>query len=165
MNYALDALWWRLTDPDVRALASLLTAPPLWHSGCELPVRELLGEHGFRFLLELDEHPQALHAVHAQLRINHVHVGIAHAATADRMVNRVSMFADHLLYLCIGLRACRGIKLAPAKLRQRGLRQNVAHQFEAANQAVHVVAVAQKVGVYQGQRHRVFAGQRDTAPA
>ena len=47
MNYALDALWWRLTDPDVRALASLLTAPPLWHSGCELPVRELLGEHGF----------------------------------------------------------------------------------------------------------------------
>ena len=61
MNYALDALWWRLTDPDVRALASLLTAPPLWHTGCELPIRELLGEQGFRFLLELDEYPQALH--------------------------------------------------------------------------------------------------------
>ena len=62
MNYALDALWWRLTDPDVRALASLLTAPPLWHSGRELPVRELLGEQGFRFLLALDQQPGQLQA-------------------------------------------------------------------------------------------------------
>ncbi|MDO5639500.1 MAG: DUF1853 family protein [Neisseria sp.] len=62
MNYALDALWWRLTDPNVRDLASLLTAPPLWLSGCELPVRELLGEQGFRYLLALDENPAPLQA-------------------------------------------------------------------------------------------------------
>lgn len=54
MNYALDALWWKLTSQPVRDLASLLTAPPLWQSGCELGVRELLGERGFRYLLALD---------------------------------------------------------------------------------------------------------------
>ena len=53
MNYALDALWWRLADPHVRALAALLTAPAPWHSGCEMPVHTLLGAHGFRFLLAL----------------------------------------------------------------------------------------------------------------
>ena len=60
MNYALDALWWRLREPAVRDLASLLTAPPLWDSGSELPVRTLLGEHGFRWLLALDGQPQPL---------------------------------------------------------------------------------------------------------
>lgn len=55
MNYALDAIWWRLRQPHIRALASLLTAPPLWHTGCELPVRELLGEQGFRLLLAWDD--------------------------------------------------------------------------------------------------------------
>ena len=66
MNYALDALWWRLTHPDVRALAGLLTAPALWHTGCELPVRLWLGEQGFRCLLDWDEHPEALMAHLAQ---------------------------------------------------------------------------------------------------
>ena len=42
MNYALDALWWKLSHPSVRDLATLLTAPPLWQSGCELSVLELL---------------------------------------------------------------------------------------------------------------------------
>ena len=60
MNYALDALWWKLTNPSVRALATLLTAPPLWQSGCELSVRTLLGEHGFRYLLDLDGNPSPL---------------------------------------------------------------------------------------------------------
>lgn len=60
MNYALDALWWKLTVQPVRELASLLTAPPLWHSGAEISVRELLGEHGFRYLLALDQNPQPL---------------------------------------------------------------------------------------------------------
>ncbi len=60
MNYSLDALWWRLTDPDVRALASVLTAPALWHSGAELGVRELLGDKGFRYLLDLDGNPESL---------------------------------------------------------------------------------------------------------
>ena len=60
MNYALDALWWKLTAPSVRDLASLLTAPPLWQSGCELSVRELLGEQGFRYLLALDADPAPL---------------------------------------------------------------------------------------------------------
>lgn len=60
MNYAQDALWWRLTHPIVRDLASLLTAPSLWHSGRELPIATLLGEHGFRFLLALNEEPHRL---------------------------------------------------------------------------------------------------------
>lgn len=62
MNYALDALWWRLSDPAVRDLAALLTAPPPWHSACELPVRTLLGANGFRYLLTLDAAPQPLYA-------------------------------------------------------------------------------------------------------
>lgn len=62
MNYALDALWWRLTSPPIRALAVLLTAPPLWHSANELPVSELLGEQGFRYLLHLNDHPTLLPA-------------------------------------------------------------------------------------------------------
>ncbi|OAM41327.1 hypothetical protein A7Q02_08500 [Eikenella sp. NML97-A-109] len=60
MNYALDAIWWRLRHPAVRDLASLLTAPPLWHSGCELPIPRLLGSQGFRFLLNLDSQPAPL---------------------------------------------------------------------------------------------------------
>ena len=60
MNYALDALWWKLEQQNVRDLASLLTAPSLWHTGCELPVATLLGETGFRFLLALDKNPQPL---------------------------------------------------------------------------------------------------------
>ena len=60
MNYALDAIWWRLSHPAVRDLAALLTAPPLWHSGCELPIPRLLGNQGFRFLLSLDDAPAPL---------------------------------------------------------------------------------------------------------
>lgn len=59
-NYALDALWWRLSAPCVRDLASLLTAPPLWDTGCELPVCRLLGATGFRYLLALDDNPAPL---------------------------------------------------------------------------------------------------------
>ena len=55
MNYAIDAIWWRLKNARIRALASLLTAPPLWQTHCELPVRELLGEQGFRLLLSWDD--------------------------------------------------------------------------------------------------------------
>ena len=60
MNYALDAIWWRLSHPAVRDLAALLTAPPLWHSGCELPIPRLLDNQGFRFLLSLDSQPDPL---------------------------------------------------------------------------------------------------------
>lgn len=60
MNYALDAIWWRLRHPAVRDLAALLTAPPLWYSGCELPIPRLLGSQGFRFLLSLDSQPAPL---------------------------------------------------------------------------------------------------------
>ena len=60
MNYALDAIWWRLRHPAVRDLAALLTTPPLWHSGCELPIPRLLGSQGFRFLLSLDDAPAPL---------------------------------------------------------------------------------------------------------
>lgn len=81
MNYSLDALWWKLTDAKVRDLASLLTAPPLWHTACELSVRELLGEHGFRCLLALDQNPQPLHDYLA-CRNHH---------------NRLGLYAEHLL--------------------------------------------------------------------
>lgn len=82
MNYSLDAVWWRLTHPDVRALASLLTAPALWHTGCELPVRLLLGEKGFRCLLDWDEHPEAL---------------VAHLAQEQPFGYRLGKYAESLL--------------------------------------------------------------------
>ncbi|MDO4640391.1 MAG: DUF1853 family protein [Neisseria sp.] len=82
MNYALDALWWRLVDKDVRALASLLTAPALWETGCELPVRLLLGEEGFRYLLRLDQSPEPLHR---------------HLADEAPFGNRLGRYAESLL--------------------------------------------------------------------
>ncbi|WP_165088191.1 DUF1853 family protein [Neisseria yangbaofengii] len=82
MNYALDALWWQLTGHPVRELATLLTAPPLWHSGAELPVRELLGEHGFRYLLSLDRNPQPL----TDYLARHAPFG-----------RRLGLYAEHLL--------------------------------------------------------------------
>ena len=84
MNYALDALWWKLTNPSVRALATLLTAPPLWQSGCELSVRALLGEHGFRYLLDLDGNPSPLDDYLAE----HAPFG-----------NRLGIYAERLLAL------------------------------------------------------------------
>lgn len=82
MNYALDALWWRLNTPEVRHLASLLTAPPPWHSDCELPIRLLLGQHGFRYLLALDEQPAPL---------------IDYLKTFTPFNNRLSIYAECLL--------------------------------------------------------------------
>ena len=60
MNHALDALYWRLNQPHTRALASLLVAPPLWQHAHELTTPQLLGEHGFRYLLHLDDNPHLL---------------------------------------------------------------------------------------------------------
>ena len=54
MNYAQDALWWKLESAWVRDLAGLLTAPALWRTGQELPVAGLLGDQGFRLLLDWD---------------------------------------------------------------------------------------------------------------
>lgn len=72
MNYALDALWWKLQTPVVRDLAAVLTAPPPWHSGCELPVRQLLGPQGFRCLLALDAEPAPLlQALAAEVPFGH----------------------------------------------------------------------------------------------
>jgi len=86
MNYALDALWWKLTSQPVRDLASLLTAPPLWQSGCELSVRELLGEHGFRYLLVLDADPAPLKK---------------HLAQRAPFGHRLGIYAEELLALQI----------------------------------------------------------------
>lgn len=61
MNYALDAVWWRLRTPIVRDLASLLTAPPPWHSAHELSIALLLGDSGFRYLLALDNQAEPLY--------------------------------------------------------------------------------------------------------
>ncbi|MDO5068679.1 MAG: DUF1853 family protein [Neisseria zoodegmatis] len=82
MNYALDAIWWRLIDPHVRDLAAILTAPPLWQTGCELPVTELLGDTGFRYLLDLNDHPQQLHEM-----VKH----------NQPFANRLGFYAEHLL--------------------------------------------------------------------
>ena len=57
MNYAQDPIWQSLKNPILRDLAGLLTAPPLWRTGCEIPVRELLGGNGFRLLLAWDSDP------------------------------------------------------------------------------------------------------------
>lgn len=82
MNYALDALWWRLTDPHVRDLAAILTAPPLWQTGCELPVTELLGDTGFRYLLDLNDYPGQLHET---------------VKNNQPFANRLGFYAEHLL--------------------------------------------------------------------
>ena len=82
MNYALDALWWHLRTPAVRDLAMLLTAPPLWHSGAELPVRTLLGETGFARLCALDEAPAPL---------------LAYLAPRQPFAHRLGFYAEHLL--------------------------------------------------------------------
>lgn len=60
MNYALDALWWRLSTPIVRDLAGILTAPSLWGNQLQITSKQLLGEKGFRFLLQLDREPEPL---------------------------------------------------------------------------------------------------------
>lgn len=60
MNFSQDALWWRLKNQHVRDLAMLLTAPALWDSHRELPVKTLLGNEGFRCLLAWDDEPSAL---------------------------------------------------------------------------------------------------------
>lgn len=60
MNYAQDALFWYLYHQEVRALATLLTAPaPIIYPN-EISIKELLGENGFRFLKQLDKNPQLL---------------------------------------------------------------------------------------------------------
>lgn len=61
MNYASDPIWWRLKKTIVRDLASLLTAPSPWISTLELPISQLLGDDGFRFLLALDKQPEDLY--------------------------------------------------------------------------------------------------------
>lgn len=60
MNYALDAIWWRLRRPEVRSLAALLVAPDLWQSPHNISVRDLLGDSGFRLLLQWDDTKEPL---------------------------------------------------------------------------------------------------------
>ena len=67
MNYAQDALWWKLESAWVRDLAGLLTAPALWRTGQELPVAELLGDRGFRLLLDWDGQPAPEGLAHERL--------------------------------------------------------------------------------------------------
>ena len=67
MNYAQDALWWKLQSAWVRDLAGLLTAPALWRTGQELPVAELLGDQGFRLLLDWDGQPAPEGLAHERL--------------------------------------------------------------------------------------------------
>ena len=52
-------------------------------------------------------HAQAREAVHAQLRIHHIHRPGPHAATAHRVVDGVSILANELLDLRIGAGAGR----------------------------------------------------------
>lgn len=82
MNYSLDALWWELKNDAVRDLASLLTAPPLWLTDCELSRSELIGETGFRYLLELDKRPESL---------------LNYLQDAYPKSHRLGFYAEHLL--------------------------------------------------------------------
>ena len=82
MNYSLDALWWELKTDAVRDLASLLTAPSLWQTNCELSRRALLGDTGFRYLLALDDQPDVLHQ---------------YLQAASRQSHRLGFYAEHLL--------------------------------------------------------------------
>ena len=122
MNYALDALWWKLTTPTVRDLATLLTAPPLWQSGCELSVRELLGERGFRYLLDLDGNPAPLDDYLAEHAPFGNRLGIyaerllafwfAHAPHTELHACNLPVFSDDLTqgaadFIEIGRASCR----------------------------------------------------------
>ncbi len=122
MNYALDALWWKLQTSAVRDLAVLLTAPPPWLSGAELPVRTLLGEGGLglsggqsrrlalaRLLLSprncwlLDEVSEGLDAVTAADVLQR----LALAAEGRTMIfathwQREARLADHIVCLHAG---------------------------------------------------------------
>ena len=82
MNYSLDALWWELKTDAVRDLASLLTAPSLWQTNCELSRRALLGDTGFRYLLALDDQPDVLYQ---------------YLQAASRQSHRLGFYAEHLL--------------------------------------------------------------------
>lgn len=57
MHFANDALWWRLTHPTVRELAALIFAPELWQHPHTLPHRILIGDTGFRQLLQWNDTP------------------------------------------------------------------------------------------------------------
>jgi uncharacterized protein len=91
MNYASDALWWRLKKTIVRDLASLLTAPPPWISSVELPVSILLGDDGFRFLLSLDEKPDDLYLFLKKHGAYHTHLGVY----AERLLHYWFLHAPH----------------------------------------------------------------------
>ena len=103
--------------------------------------------------------------MHAQLGVDHIHRPMAHAATAHRVVDGVGMVTDKGLDLGVRGGARRGRQFLAAQARQRRLAQYPAHQLEAANQSVDVVAVPQEVGVDQRRGHRVLAGQAQAATA
>ncbi len=81
------------------------------------------------------------------------------------MVDGIGVVADVVLDLGVALGGGGGRQFFAANPRQCGLRQNLAHQLEAANQAVHVVTFPQKIGINHRRLQRVFAGQCDTATA
>ena len=103
--------------------------------------------------------------MHAQPRIDHILRPGPHATAADRVVDRVGMVADEGFDFSIADSLGRSACLAALVHRQRRLLQDVAHQLEAANQALHVVAIAQKIRVDQRRRQRVLAGKTQRAPA
>lgn len=103
MNYASDALWWCLSDPNVRTLAALLTAPALWMSDAELPVPVLLGEAGLRLLLAWDQAPQPLqsymdaqppHGRLGTLAENLLGYWFAHAPHAELLARNLPIATD-----------------------------------------------------------------------
>ena len=103
--------------------------------------------------------------MHSQLGVHHIHGAVAHAAGAGGVVDGVCVIADELLNFSIGLRPGGGRQLLARHGGHGGLGQDFAGQFDATNQSCHVVPVAQKIGVNQRCGQRVFAGQKQTAPA
>lgn len=93
MNYAQDALWWKLESAWVRDLAGLLTAPALWRTGQELPVAELLGDRGFRLLLDWDGQPAP--------------EGLAHERLGHYAENLLAYWLQHAPHSCLLAREWR----------------------------------------------------------
>ena len=102
--------------------------------------------------------------MHAQFRVHHRHVVLAHAAGAHRVVNRIGVLANPVFELFVGVRIGRRCPLFAIR-RQSGLGQDVLGLTHAIAQALQVTGVAQKLRVNQRRAVGVAVGQLHTASA
>ena len=88
------------------------------------------------------DHPQAFHAMHPALPIDHGHVVGAHPARAGRMVRGFAMLADELVQLGIGLEIDAGADLPPAIGVQRLLLDDLAGDADAGAEFLPVLGLS-----------------------